>query len=406
MAREVVYDWNYGADNTVYARDAVKNYEMHGYDGNDRLYGNDGDDIVYGGDGLDTIWGGNGDDTLYGNDGDDTFLIDRGNDTYFGGTGTDTLSFFTNVFLFTAQVPILGNFPEAKLTNMAVGFSFDVETGATFSQTLSSTAYTDNWGVKNVAETVNVIGMTDKNDVLRDDDVARTLRGHGGDDMIEGRGGADTIVGGNGIDTASYESSGGTVTSIGTIIGVEIDLSNTIGTGRFNDAEGDILGGIENLKGSAFNDTFIGTDGANVLDGGRGNDVLTGGLGEDVLIGGSGRDVFDFNATAESTVGQADTIKDFTVGQDKIDLSGIDAKVTVFGSFGQVRNLGDQAFTFIGSDNFSGQSGQLRAVAVNDADGTHMVVTGDINGDRIADFAIDVVQNTATPTLSASDFVL
>ena len=89
---------------------------------------------------------------------------------------------------------------------------------------------------------------------------------------------------------------------------------------------------MENLTGSNFNDTLTGDANANILYGnggndkinsGNGNDVLYGGLGIDSLTGGSGNDSFNFTALAESKNGAFDTISDFVIGQDKINLSGL-----------------------------------------------------------------------------------
>ena len=50
---------------------------------------------------------------------------------------------------------------------------------------------------------------------------------------------------------------------------------------RLRDAQGDVLGGIENVIGSAFGDALTGDNGNNTLIGGAGADTLTGGLGVD-----------------------------------------------------------------------------------------------------------------------------
>ena len=52
----------------------------------------------------------------------------------------------------------------------------------------------------------------------------------------------------------------------------------------------DTLSNIENIVGSAFNDTLTGTATANVMGGGAGNDSLTGLGGNDNLNGGAGND--------------------------------------------------------------------------------------------------------------------
>ena len=101
------------------------------------------------------------------------------------------------------------------------------------------------------------------------------LMGFGGNDILEGRGGADILDGGAGSDTASYESSPAAV----------IVTVNNPATQAFSasggDATGDFLVSIENLVGSAFNDTLTGSSNNNVLAGGRGNDTLDGQGGTD-----------------------------------------------------------------------------------------------------------------------------
>jgi hypothetical protein len=69
--------------------------------------------------------------------------------------------------------------------------------------------------------------------------------------------------------------------------------------------------------GTEQDESLTGDAGGNHLYGGAGDDVLFGAGGTDVLHGGSGRDTFVFkNANGD------DTIADFDVDQDRIDLSG------------------------------------------------------------------------------------
>ena len=56
-----------------------------------------------------------------------------------------------------------------------------------------------------------------------------------------------------------------------------------------------------------------------VLQGSAEDDVLIGTAGADVMVGGAGRDTFKFNSAAEF----GDTVLDFEVGRDRIDLSTI-----------------------------------------------------------------------------------
>ena len=51
-----------------------------------------------------------------------------------------------------------------------------------------------------------------------------------------------------------------------------------------------LLGDIENLIGSAFDDTLLGNDQNNVISGGAGSDAIDGGGGADILTGGAGPD--------------------------------------------------------------------------------------------------------------------
>jgi Ca2+-binding RTX toxin-like protein len=130
-----------------------------------------------------------------------------------------------------------------------------------------------------------------------------------------------------------------------------------------------------------------------VLTGGSGADVLIGGAGSDLLAGGAGNDLFVYQATSDSAVAARDLIKDFTQGADKINLSGIDAVASA---------LGDQAFNFIGTAEFSGtgSAGQLRYVY--DAATNRTTIYGDVDGGG-ADFAIDL---DGQFVLGGSDFIL
>jgi serralysin len=224
-----------------------------------------------------------------------------------------------------------------------------------------------------------------------------TLKGLGGNDALEGRGGADSLFGGINNDAASYAHAGS---------GLLANLTNPgVNTG---DAAGDTYTSIENLTGSAFADTLTGNGannslaggkGADTLSGGGGADWLIGGLGQDAMTGGPGSDIFVFDKIAESKAGTArDAIADFNAGSsgtsvDRIDLRKIDAKTGV---------AGNQAFTFIGTSAFSNIKGQLR-IALS---GSTTIVSGDVNGDSVADFQIGLLNFTALANITSIDFLL
>ncbi|MES2665079.1 MAG: calcium-binding protein [Pseudomonadota bacterium] len=73
----------------------------------------------------------------------------------------------------------------------------------------------------------------------------------------------------------------------------------------------------DTLTGGAGGDLLMGLAGDDLLQGGDGVDILADGAGGDTLFGGAGADVFVLTAD-----GQADQIRDFQVGTDRIDLSG------------------------------------------------------------------------------------
>jgi hypothetical protein len=148
----------------------------------------------------------------------------------------------------------------------------------------------------------------------------------------------------------------------------------------------------DTIYGLGGADTITSAGGADIVDGGAGNDIITGGLGADILTGGTGADRFTYNAVAETQVGAGrDVITDFSRAEaDKISLNAIDANVN---------QGGNQNFTFIGAGAFTGIAGQLRFEQV----GGNTFVSGDVNGDGIADFQIEL---TGPVTLISTDFIL
>lgn len=94
----------------------------------------------------------------------------------------------------------------------------------------------------------------------------------------------------------------------------------TIESTRKDFGEGEIIGtdGDDNLIGSPGDDQISGLAGVDIINGEAGNDIIIGGLGNDQISGGSGADTFVLNSLNDSS----DTVADFEVGVDKIDLSG------------------------------------------------------------------------------------
>ena len=153
----------------------------------------------------------------------------------------------------------------------------------------------------------------------------------------------------------------------------------------------DTLISIENLTGSANGDTLIGNNKVNILDGGDGDDIVIGAAGGDELIGGNGEDRFTYTSTGDSTNSTRDTITDFTDGEDKIDVSDIDAKTS---------SGADDDFIFRGTAAFSG-AGQIRV----EKSGTDTIVYFNTNSSDGPEMVL-ILENTAPADLSANDFIL
>ncbi len=215
---------------------------------------------------------------------------------------------------------------------------------------------------------------------------ADTLTGGAGDDTLDGGSGGDSMAGGLGDDTYYLDNPNDT------IVEAAGQGSDTIFT-RLNYT---LVAGNEVEFLRADSDAGLkltGNEIANALRGAAGADTLIGAGGADTLVGGGGADQFRIDALADSTVaaGGRDRIVDFSSAEhDLIDLHLIDAQAGVGGN---------QAFSFIGTDPFSGAKGELRYAP----SGANTLVTGDVTGDGQADFAVLL---NGSLVLVAGDFVL
>jgi Ca2+-binding RTX toxin-like protein len=144
------------------------------------------------------------------------------------------------------------------------------------------------------------------------------------------------------------------------------------------------------LTGTGGNDTLVGLSGNDFIIGGGGNDYINSGAGDDTVSGGAGADSFVFSNNNVTGGGQT-TILDFSEAQgDKINVHAIDANTAL---------AGDQNFHFIGTAAFSHTAGELHYTVV----GSDAYVSGDVNGDGVADFTIHLAN---VHSLMSSDFIL
>lgn len=364
-----------------------------GAGGNDTLDGAEGNDTIYGGAGNDTINGGEGNDRLLGGDGNDTLQGVLGTDTLEGGAGADVLSG--------------GSDPYDRLSY--AGSNAGVQVSLTYGVTTT--------GAGGHAQGDQISGFRSITgsrfaDVLIDTDVGTLAFGYNesefdggaGNDLLNTGGGNDTGLGGAGNDTI-YGGEGNDALAGGLhhdhLYG-EAGNDYIIGEGGndrgYGGAGNDWVSGDDGndtLDGGAQHDRIAGGAGNDQLLGGTGNDTLQGDAGADRLTGGTGADRFVFRTAADSTSAPTgrDTILDFSHAQlDRIDLSAIDANGA---------GAGNGTFTFRGSAGFTGAGAELRVTA----NGTGWLVSADIDGDRVADFAI-LVSGPGVPALVASDFLL
>lgn len=205
-------------------------------------------------------------------------------------------------------------------------------------------------------------------DVARGGLGADELYGNNGDDDLYGDDGDDDLFGDAGNDDL-FGGEGGD------------ELYGAAGNDQINGQAGD-----DALRGDEGNDSLDGGAGSDDLQGGSGTDMLTGGADQDRLTGGLAADTFVFVSKSDSSVGaNCDVIVDFSASQrDRISLTAIDANEKL---------NGNQTFSWLGSRSFSGVAGQLRYFASTSPSG--IVLQGDVNGDRAADFEISLLGVTS-----------
>jgi Ca2+-binding RTX toxin-like protein len=272
-------------------------------------------------------------------------------------------------------------------------YYFDAVTwliGTTNADALTS-PLTGSWTVNGLAgnDTITMSGGNDLITAGAGDDV---VKAGSGDDVIRVGGtgdGYDTLDGGAGIDRI-VATQGNTNIGLKSVTGIEEVSNNGYGSvwiigssgNDMLDFTGTRFTGIKGIKTGTGDDTIYGS---------TSNDLIIAGAGLDTMRGNAGADLFKFSASSETKVAAPDKILDFTAGSDHIDLSNIDANSAL---------TGNQAFKLIGSTAFTHHAGELR---VDYSQTGYTFVQGDLNGDGIADFAI---QLTGKLTLTATDFIL
>ena len=194
------------------------------------------------------------------------------------------------------------------------------------------------------ADSNEKVAGSPERDLLHGGNGNDSLDGGSGDDFLFGEGDSDILIGGEGAD------------QIGGNEGTDYLTGNA---------------GNDILSGGAGSDRILGGAGEDMLFGDRDSDHLFGDKGADTLLGGLGSDAFAIGSgTGGATLAEADTIMDFTKGEDSIHL--------------------------IGSLIFS----ELNIVAGTGANAAHSIIRHGQTGEYLA-----IVQWVSPSNLDNSDFV-
>ncbi|MBY3363411.1 M10 family metallopeptidase C-terminal domain-containing protein [Rhizobium laguerreae] len=306
--------------------------------------GNNLDNVITGGAANDTLSGGAGNDTLDGGAGADSLIGGAGDDTYSVDNAGDSV------------------------TEAADEGTDTVRT------TLAS--YTLGSDVENLTYigTVAFVGTGN--------DLANTIRGAAGADILDGKVGADILIGGVGNDTYIVDDVGEVVTE-GLNAGTDlIKTALSIYTLGNN---------VENLlyTGSA---SFTGTGNAlaNTITGGAGNDLLDGGAGNDTLAGGGGNDIYVVD-NARDVINEA-----VSAGTDEIR--------TALAAYSIAALVNVENLTYTGSASFIGTGNALANTITGGA--SHDVLNGGAGADSLIGGAGDdtyFVDNAADSVVENTD---
>nr|WP_246742416.1 calcium-binding protein [Microvirga splendida] len=317
---------------------SVRSIEAEGdtYESIEGLIGSSFIDTLEGDEAANELRGMGGDDKLFGGGGSDTLEGGAGKDALDGGDGDAVWDYASYERALTGVTADLSN---EVMADLAPGLG-------------AAVAGTGDASGDRYRSIEGLIGSA-YGDTLYGNEGANILRGMGGNDVLVGRAGADQLDGGAGIDTASYATAGAGVTvnlasgkgagsdtqgdtyaSIENVIGSNF-ADVFVGNGAVNVFQGgagddvyyvgagDIV--IENansgndkvvtsanytlganievlegtgagalaLTGNALNNTIIGNDAGNWIDGGIGADTMMGGAGDDIYVIDNAGDVVE-----------------------------------------------------------------------------------------------------------------
>ena len=159
--------------------------------------------------------------------------------------------------------------------------------------------------------------------------------------------------------------------ALGTINGLNIEYDANASQSAVNYTAS---GGNDALYGSAFDDTFNGGDGNDVIYGNSGSDNLVGGAGDDTVYGGEGDDLINGDTGNDSLFGYE--------GDDNI--AGGDGNDVIYGGDGS-----DVLFAGAGDDDVYGGDG---ADTIYGTSGTNYLYGGADNDSVFGGSGIDIIE--------------
>lgn len=358
--------------------------DLYGESGNDLLDGGEDNDYLSGGDGGDTLSGGAGDDDLYGDAGDDILDGGTGNDSLSGGSGSNTYRFQTGFgsdeiynYYYAGpndfDVVEFGAGIDAQSVLVArSGRSLKLQVGGDVLEI--SDYFSSSNGVTNVVDEIRFSDGTVwtaaiiQQMVVTPNELAQTMYGTAGDDVLDGGGGDDTLYGEAGNDTliggagndylagdlgndvyyfgpdfgsdrignytyyldfdvvefaAGIDWHDVSVTRDYTSVILRVGGNELEIDGQFSSSGGSYVYGVDEIRfadgtvwntamlqqlslvPSDYSQDFYGTQGNDVFFGAGGNDYLYGEGGNDTLDGGTGNDRLEGDLGNDSLTGGA-----------------------------------------------------------------------------------------------------
>ena len=299
----------------------IGNDLLFGGTGDNQINGGAGDDLLVGGSGAgdnDTLDGGLDADTMIGLGGNDTYIVDDLADVVVevAGGGTDTVETLMAELSIEAMAEVENLSYTGADADPFVGtgnLGNNTISGGDLADTLSGLAGND---ILNGGLGSDTLLGGDGNDSLNGGDDNDVLTGGIGTDTLNGGAGGDDMAGGADNDIYVVDDAGDAVTelaaegtdrvdsSVTYVLGANIENLTLTGgdaiNGTGNALANTIIGNGNNnqLFGGGLNDNIDGGNGSDVVDGGTGDDTLSGGIGNDTdtLIGGAGNDTINLLA--------------------------------------------------------------------------------------------------------------